>query len=88
MAGIGEVGFEGVDCWVGKGYEVNVEDGMTFGEQVGDAVTCVEGLEEGIEVLDWVVNVRPALPDPPVKTMRFREFDVAILPEQWYHMVF
>ena len=47
LAGVGEVGFEGVDGGGGgvrEGVEVEVEDGVAFGEEVGDHVAaCFSG---------------------------------------------
>lgn len=70
LARIGEVGFQGVHDGMGKRGEVDVEDGVAARKKVRDAVALSGWL--GGEVGGGARrDVRPALPDPPVKTMRF-----------------
>ena len=40
LTGVGEVGLEVIDGRVGEWDKVEVEDGVTFGEEVGDYVTA------------------------------------------------
>lgn len=61
---------------MGEGSKVDVQDGVAFGKEVGDTV-ALEGLDESLED-EKGVNVRPALPEPPVKTMRLAVLELAI----------
>lgn len=77
LARIGEVGFQGVHDGIRKRSEVDVEDGVAARKKVGDAV-ALSGWLGGDVGGEARRDVRPALPDPPVKTMRFPVVGAAI----------